>query len=358
MYTLFVGGYGGTVYTLYFDPTALTLTHASSISAGTAPTWLLLHPNGKLLYSCDEFAKDEGVISAFLIAEDGKLELLETTRSGGGGPVHLALSADAGRLCVANYAGASLGGIVIKEDGRFPVSKQSQVFSFTGQGPQQDRQEAPHPHGVFLEPTGTLLLLADLGTDTLRIFTSSSSLSPLLDLPMTPGSGPRHLLFSTTPTHTLLYLLTELHNTIEIYSLSYPTSSSPLSLTLLQSTSFLPINQPTLGAWTGAELALTPSKSHLIVSNRAPDDPAPKDGTDVLTVFAVDAEGMLRGVPTFEAVGGLGLRHFALGGEEGRWVAVGCQKTDEVVVFERRGGELEEVARVGGAKQPTVVVWG
>lgn len=318
---------------------------------------MLLHLKGKLLYSCDEFAKGEGVISAFSVAGDGKLELVERKRSGGEGPVHLVLSADERRLFVANYAGATLAGIALEEEGRFSAEEECQVFTFTGHGPQHDRQEAPHPHGVFLDPTGTLLFLADLGTDTLRILSSSPSLNPLIDLPIIPGAGPRHLLFSTTSSQTLLYLLNELSNTLEIYRLIYPTSSCPLALNLLQSISFLPTDQPTLSPWTGAELALTPSKSHLIVSNRAPDNPAPKDSTDVLAIFEVDAAGMLGVPPTFKAVAGLGLRHFALGGEEGKWVAVACQKTGEVVVFERKGGELEEVARVGGVKEPTVVLW-
>lgn len=54
----------------------------------------------------------------------------------------------------------------------------------------------------------------------------------------------------------------------------------------------------------------------------------------------------------------MGLRHFSLSLGEGEWVAVACEKTDEVVMFRRDGGKLDEVARVKGIKQPTCVIWG
>lgn len=131
--------------------------------------------------------------------------------------------------------------------------------------------------------------------------------------------------------------------------------------------SFLPADQVVKGKgdWTGAELALTPDRKHLIISNRAPDDPLPKDDTDVLAIFKLKDNGQIVTTepPAFKAVGGRGLRHFSFspakyGEEEGSYVAVACQKTNEVVMFKRTGAELEEVARVKDIKEPTCVQWG
>lgn len=226
--------------------------------------------------------------------------------------------------------------------------------------PFRDRQEAPHPHGVFLDPSGNFLLCADLGTDTLRVFgvaaDPAGTLTKLASLAIPPGSGPRHLLFSVKPDGTLLYLVNELTNELAVYTLSYP-SPTELAIELRQSTSVLPPSQAPHGkSWTAAELAFLPHSSKVIVSNRSPG-PGLEGPSDHLVVFDLDDHGLIAGAAKEVDVGGRGLRHFEIS-PDGRFVAVACEKTNEVVMLEVEvGGELSEVARVTGVAQPTVVRW-
>ncbi|KAM0746596.1 putative isomerase YbhE [Meredithblackwellia eburnea MCA 4105] len=372
--TLYTSGYGGTIHTLSFDPSGPSLTQTAEIPAGAAPTWLLLHPTQPVLYAVDEFAEGDGVLTAYTITSSGSLEVASTARSGGNGPVHLVLSEDLTQLFVSNYMGATVASLEMDPATGFfasvasEPSQPTQVFKFTGKGPREDRQEAPHPHGVFLDPTKSLLFNADLGSDTLQVWSvkKGAKMERLDDIPVAKGAGPRHLIFSQRGSKTLLYLLLELSNEVSIFELVYPSSTSTsASLEPLQlAVSVLPTDQSTEGAWTAAELSLTPGNTHLIVSNRSPDEPTPKD-TDVVAIFEVKEDGTLKTPHSQKAIGGRGLRHFELnparkvkGLEDGgKYVAVGCQKTNEVVMFEWKNAQLVEVARVGGIKEPTVVIW-
>lgn len=225
---------------------------------------------------------------------------------------------------------------------------------------------------MWLDPTGEYLVCADLGADTLRVFLTSDPLHKADQAHITPGAGPRHLLFlppspSSPKSPTLCYLVNELSNTIAVFEVIYPASKHDhlhFKAVGKDNISFLPVEKVSTGDWTGAELAVTPDRKHLFVSNRSPDDPAPEDGSDELAIFKLKENGQIITTepPTFKAVGGLGLRHFAFspakyGDEEGSFVAVACQKTNEVVILKRTGPELEEVVRVKDIAQPTCVIW-
>jgi 6-phosphogluconolactonase (cycloisomerase 2 family) len=100
---------------------------------------------------------------------------------------------------------------------------------FTGPlGPNTTRQEAPHPHESFLDPTGQFILVPDLGADLVRVFLVDKktlqwkAVAPLV---AAAGSGPRHLTFATKGNKAYLYLISELANTITGYEVTYSPSS-------------------------------------------------------------------------------------------------------------------------------------
>lgn len=83
------------------------------------------------------------------------------------------------------------------------------------------RQEVPHPHQAFLDPTGRFVLVPDLGADLVRVFAVDPlnlHLTAQEPLTVTPGSGPRHLDFLVAPNgQVYMYLVAELSNTITGY---------------------------------------------------------------------------------------------------------------------------------------------
>ena len=61
----------------------------------------------------------EGTVSAFAINRaDGRLELLNTVRSGGAGPTYVSIHPSGRFLLVANYFGGSVAVLPILPDGR------------------------------------------------------------------------------------------------------------------------------------------------------------------------------------------------------------------------------------------------
>jgi len=102
---------------------------------------------------------------------------------------------------------------------------QTFIFNLTTPGPNPDRQEAPHPHEVILDPTGTFIVVPDLGADLLRIFSidpKTSLLTESIPFHVPAGSGPRHGTFLKTESGKMFFfLISELANTIASYEVEY-----------------------------------------------------------------------------------------------------------------------------------------
>lgn len=107
---------------------------------------------------------------------------------------------------------------------------QSWTYTMPSAGPNAARQDAPHPHGVFVDPTGRFVLVPDLGADLIRIYRidpKTGHLQPLNPYAVKPGSGPRHGAFWTprgsnsTTSDVYFYLVNELQNTMTGFQVSY-----------------------------------------------------------------------------------------------------------------------------------------
>jgi len=111
----------------------------------------------------------------------------------------------------------------------------------TGKGPVPSRQDKPHPHSVFTDPTGKYLLSADLGADLLRVFSieaSSGKLTSCASVATGAGDGPRHgswYVPASGTDGTMLYIVNELANSVTSWKVGY--GGSCLSLTKTQSIS-------------------------------------------------------------------------------------------------------------------------
>jgi 6-phosphogluconolactonase (cycloisomerase 2 family) len=97
-------------------------------------------------------------------------------------------------------------------------------------GPNTARQDAPHPHGVVVDPTGRFVVVPDLGADLVRIFyinPDTGHLEPTDPYVTAPGSGPRHGTFWTpkgsqkNTTEVYFYLVHELNNRLSGFRVSY-----------------------------------------------------------------------------------------------------------------------------------------
>lgn len=102
---------------------------------------------------------------------------------------------------------------------------QAETYTLDAPGPNPDRQDAPHPHQALLDPTGQYLVVPDLGSDLVRLYSVEEAglgFTALEPLAAVPGSGPRHGAFLVADDGTTyFYLASELANTITGFEVTY-----------------------------------------------------------------------------------------------------------------------------------------
>src|SRR5438128_3565893 len=143
-------GNGRGIHLFDVDRGAGALKPSGVVEIGTSPSCLALNGARTRLYSANETDRvgddKQGSISAFSINRtDGKLELLNTVRSGGAGPTYISEHPGGRHLLVANYFGGSVAVLPILADGR--LGEASDIKVDAGKiGPAR----APHaPPGSF-----------------------------------------------------------------------------------------------------------------------------------------------------------------------------------------------------------------
>src|ERR1700730_16362831 len=131
---LYVGTYTeGTrsdgIYLLRMDRRTGKLRRVASVNAGANPSFLAIHPNGRVLYAVNEVethnGRPTGAVSAFAIASDtGALARLNEQPSEGGAPCFVSVDRSGRVVLVANYAGGSVALLPIQADGALaPATK-------------------------------------------------------------------------------------------------------------------------------------------------------------------------------------------------------------------------------------------
>lgn len=201
-YAVFIGGYTAAMDGESHGISVFTATGATNdeveFTAGAptdleSPTFLVKHPMSPWIFAVSE--SEPGRVSALRYGVDGTLELINSVDSGGDGGCHLCLDWTLSRVLVAHYGSGSVACFSIGEDGA--LSERTGLLSFTGSGPDPDRQDAPHAHQVV--SVGEVILVPDLGTDSIHIVAISpdGELSEAGDpISLPPGSGPRHLVLA------------------------------------------------------------------------------------------------------------------------------------------------------------------
>ena len=327
---LYVGTYteGGRtdgIHLVRMNPRSGKLQLVGSVNAGPNPSFLAIHPNGRVLYAVNEVAKYEGKASgavvSFAIAKDsGALTRRSGQPSEGAGPCYVSVDRDGKVVLVANYDSGSVALLPIHSDGSLAPS--AQVVPHTGRGPNAERQEAPHAHCIVADPSNRFALSADLGADRVfvyRLDLDGKSLRHVEggDAVMRPGAGPRHVAFH--PTLPLVFVANELDSTVA--TLHFDAEHGALSP--LDARSTLP------AGWTGtnypADIHVAPSGRTLYVSNR---------GHNSVAVFSIAKSTGALALEQVISTEGDWPRNFTLD-PTGRWVLVANQKSNSIVVFAR-----------------------
>ncbi|WP_377706169.1 lactonase family protein [Pseudomonas protegens] len=308
------------------DPKPLQVVKSSN------PSWVTLSKDLKFVFAVNENSPGQadpiGRVSSYSLApKTHQLSLINQVQSQGNEPTHSSLSADGNYLFVSNYSvdvdpGGSLAVVPVSDDGH--LSPVVQLTSHPASRVDPERQQSAHVHSSVPSPDGKFLFANDLGADKIFVYrydpkaNAEHPLSPadpaFVQLP--PGSGPRHLLFSADGKHA--YLTMEMSAQLAVFDYQDGKLTQRQMLDLAANGS----------KEKKAAAALHASKDgqYLYVSNR---------GTaNQLLVFAIDpANGQLKEIQR-RSVEGDHPREFSLD-PSNRYVLIGNQKSNEIVVIER-----------------------
>lgn len=338
-------GPGQGVVAIRLDPKDGALSSLGVVAEVDRPTWVLADPVHRRLFAVSETGNDgatHGTVSGFAYdPATGALTPRGKADSGGGGPTHLALSADGRTLFVANYGTGQVSAIPVAADGT-PAARPASSDTHQGSGPHK-RQKGPHAHGVTVDPTGRWVLSPDLGGDKVFVYrfdaarhTLSPAPEPFVTLP--PGSGPRHLVFAPDGRHA--FLMTEMGGSV----VSFTWDGTQGRLTQVAST---PLDSDEFaGTRSGSEIAVSRDGRFLYAGNR---------GANRIQVYAVRRDGTLSPVDAVDC-GGQVPWGFALSGD-GKWLVVANQASGNLAVFavDRASGRLTATGSGLDLAKPTSI---
>ncbi|HEX8524550.1 MAG TPA: lactonase family protein [Tepidisphaeraceae bacterium] len=302
-------------------------------------TFLAIHPQQRWLYAVDEVENADGMKTGAVMAYDidattGMLREKNHQSSGGKGPCFVSIDQAGKNALVANYSSGVVAVLPIGDDGT--LRPPSAVVQHEGKGKDPKRQEGPHAHSFYNDPTGQWALAADLGIDKVMISKLDAEKGTLTaqgsgDVPA--GAGPRHLAFGKGG--KFCYVINELASTVTVFGWD----AAAGKLENLQTVSALPEGVAT--KTYSAEILLHPSGRYLYASNR---------GHDSIAVFTIDEASGKIALKGNVPCGGKWPRNFGID-PTGRWLVVAHERSDSVTVFDidaatgnlRQTGEKIEV---------------
>jgi 6-phosphogluconolactonase len=320
------------------------------------PTFIAADAARRYIYVTSEvFAWNEGTLSAYELAVDGKLTYINKQVSGGSITTHSGVDRSGKFAFAVNYAhepwegygpdvpGQAVAVFPIRADGGLDPA--ISMVAHQGSGPVPERQTGPHPHCAVASPDNRFVIVTDLGTDRIISYRFDHGRLSMVGAPpplaVPPGSGPRHFIFA--PGHDRAYAINELGGTITY--LGYDAESGALELR--QTISTLPATHTDLN--NCADLHLSPDGRFIYGSNR---------GHDSIAVFAVNPQsGELSSLGQTPA-GGNWPRNFALSAS-GRYLLVANQNSDNIAIFRRDedDGSLTQIDSVAIGTPMVVAVF-
>ncbi|MCE5280395.1 MAG: lactonase family protein [Planctomycetaceae bacterium] len=325
IYRVYIGGYTGPqnkgITVCDLDSRTGRLSNPRLAAETPNPSFLAIHPEGKFLYAANELDGDGAGwdrLTGFAIdPATGFLAEINQHPSGGLGPCHVSLDPSGKVLLAANYGSGSICSVSVDDQGR--MGPAGTVIQHHGSGPDHERQEGPHAHGIYTDASGAWALAVDLGLDRVLVYALDAAGGTMAAEPacvgVAPaGAGPRHLAWSNDGRR--VYVVNEMAASVSVFAWD---AAAP-ALTAVQTVSCYP--REYRGARSAAEVVLHPGGRFVFVSNR---------GDNSITTMAVGSDGTLN-VHASSPCGGKSPRHiFLTPGAE--WMLVSNQDSGNVAVM-------------------------
>jgi len=326
------------IYRARFDSLTGSLTSPLLAAATERPSFLAFTParsGRRFLYAVNAINNPAATVTSFAVEKNGGLRHIGKVPSGGAGPAYVSVDATGQAGFVANYFGSSVTSFRIQPDGALSQPVDQLDFNdhakFGALGPNAARQDRSHPHCVTISPDNRFLLVCDLGTDHICVFSINpetaqlTTSEPHLFTNGRPGSGNRHVVFH--PNGRWIYGINEIDSTIDHYLWTETHALTPPQGLLVNTNHFVKTIAPDFPAEknTAAEIAVSPDGNFLYASNR---------GEDTLVVFSISQENGRMTLVQRISSGGKTPRHFTLD-PTAQWIVCGNQDSATVTVFRR-----------------------
>lgn len=325
-YYLFVGSYNRDkdkdgVYLYRFDYNTGALQPAYALKGVLNPSYLIISPDGKYIYTCSEAQTPNvgGVSSLAFDSTKETLTLLSRQNSGGDNPAYVGTDKAGKWLLCANYSGGSLSIFPLEADGHIAPSKQ--VITFQDSSILK-RQTSSHIHSGVFSPDARFAFFPDLGADKIRTYqlepAAAEPLQPATP-PYTatvPGSGPRHIIFH--PKLPYAYCIEEIGGMVSCYKYHDGKLDSIQRISAH-------LEAPAAD-YNSADIHISPDGKFLYASTR--------EDANMIFIYAIHQQkGTLKKVGQ-ESSRGKHPRNFVID-PTGKFLLVANQNTGNVVVFKR-----------------------
>ena len=303
---------------LDFTPSENKLEIKTIFPGIQGPSFVVANSAGDKVFTLEEIDNVPGgnIISLSRDSDKPTLSKISELPSYGNHPCYLALSPDEKFLTAANYSGGNFSAYGIDEKGEL---SHLQTIQHEGSSINKGRQSAPHVHSTVFSPDGKYLLVADLGTDEVYVYDFDANSSEPLTLnnayKVTPGDGPRHLVFS--PDGKEIMLVQEMGAALDILSFDAGKITQKQRISLL--------SEGFDGAVGAAEVRLSPDGKNIYVSNRG--------DANTISVISKKDSGEYEFAQQISS-GGIMPRNFNLTAD-GKYLLSAHQSSDDIVVFER-----------------------
>ncbi|MGB7528753.1 lactonase family protein [Sphingobacterium cellulitidis] len=295
----------------------------------------------KFLLATNEMTDGSQSLSSFSLGKDG-LTFINKLGSGGSAPCHVVIGKDGTFAVVSNYLGGALDLFQLSPNGEILSKDDTKIYN--GSSVNKARQESSHIHSAFFGPDN-LLYVSDLGGDKIYILDIQKTdggkfqFAEKGKINVNLGGGPRHIAFH--PNGKLMYSLMEMTGDIE----SFKKKNG-----VWESYKIISMRSPEFEGKSGAADLKVSSDGRFLYSTDRID-------ANTITTFAISKSGKLRRMEV-NSVLGKGPRNFNFSPDE-RFVLVGNQLTDEIVVFNRnqKTGKLTDSGKRIKASKPVCIIF-